>query len=349
MSLLSLGALLVLASPALAEPSKGPCNPWAGTAQVWTVYDQQSGKIKPMTLRECGGPPKGALSYAKRCMAQFGSKLKSKRHVIIGDFSTDGNFVRLHVLDWNQEDPEASVPLLRGGLAHGAGNMPDGPTGVAQVAKDQMDSAATPGGCMRLYGTGDAGTMVTAGQGLKAYKLDGLEVQNSCVWQRGIHFHEGYQQDGVDKVMTRRVEDVGRTDRNAPDFGYNDPGAADFSRVKAGRNLGTAATPGCVTLSNDDFDHIKASGIVPPPGPGWKTSVPPRAQEGILFVSWFWGDADERTIYSRFIAPPRSCGRSSKAEESPAIPREDGYLKALQERQAESTRKMKGLIDSRWP
>lgn len=344
-------AALVLASVAgaRAEPQKGPCNPWAGTAQVWTVYDQQSGKIKPMTVRECGGIPKGALSYAKRCMAQFGGKLKSQKHVIIGDFSTDANFIRLYVLDWNQGDPEASIPLLRGGLVHGEGNRPKGTTGVPEIALDMMDSAATPGGCMRLFGTGDAGTMQTAGQGLQAYKLDGLEVQNACTWQRGIHFHEGYQQNGVDKIMTRRVEDVGRTDASAPDFGYQDPKAADFDRVQAGRNLGTAATPGCVTLSNDDFAHIKASGIVPPPGPGWKPGVPPRAQEGILFVSWFWGDRDEQAIVSRFTAPSRACSSRTTGVWSEAVPREDGYLKALQENQKRSSRKVESLIDSRWP
>lgn len=351
MKALSLAAALALFAPVFsnAEPSKTPCNPWAGTAQVWTTYDYADGKIKPMTVRECGGIPRGALSYARRCMAKFGGKLKSQKHVIIGDFSADANFIRLYVLDWNQADPEASIPLLRGGLVHGTGNRPAGATGVAEVAKDQMDSAATPGGCMRLFGTGDAGTMQTAGQGLQAYKLDGLEVQNACTWQRGIHFHEGYQQNGVDKIMTRRIEDVGRTDANAPAFGYNDPKAADFDRIQAGRNLGTAATPGCVTLSNDDYDHIKASGIVPPPGPGWKTGVPPRAQEGILFVSWFWGDDDNQAIVSRFTAPPRACGKFSKAEESPAIPRQDEYLKALQQNQKKSARTMEDLLNNRWP
>ena len=342
-------AAVFLAAPLRAEPSKRPCNPWAGTAQVWTHYDEQSGTIKPMSLRECGGIPKGALSYARRCMEQFGGKLKSRRHVIIGDFSTDANFIRLYVLDWNQIDPEASIPLLRGGLVHGTGNLPAGPTGVAQVAKDQMDSAATPGGCMRLFGTGDAGTMQTAGQGLQAYKLDGLETQNSCTWQRGIHFHEGYQQNGVDKIMTRRVEDIGRTDANAPDFGYNDPGAGDFDRVRAGRNLGTAATPGCVTLSSDDYDHIKESGIVPPPGPGWKTGTPPRAQEGILFVSWFWGDNDNQTIVSRFTVPPRACGKNSPAAQSAAIPREDEYLKALQDSEKRRAKAMDALRSSVMP
>lgn len=336
--LLLLAAALA-ALPVRAEPRKSPCNPWAGSATVWTHYDEQTGKIRPMTLRECGGAPKGALSYARRCMDLFGNKLKSKKHVVIGDFSTGGDFVRLWVLDWNQIDPEASVPLLRGGLANGDGNQGGQ---QPQYALDQMDSAATPGGCMRLFGTGDAGTMQTAGQGLQAYKLDGLETQNSCAWQRGIHFHEGYQQNGVDKIMTKRVEDVTA----------DDPTAADFGRVVKGRNLTTATTPGCVTLSNDDYDHIKASGIVPDPGPGWKPGTPPRAQEGILFVSWFWGDNDDgRTIVSRFTAPPRSCGRNAQPVWSAAVPSANGYQKALDENERRKRAPASGdSFDERfWP
>lgn len=329
--------LAVLAAlPARAEPRKNVCNPWTGSAQVWTHYDEQSNTIKPMTLRQCGGAPKGALSYARRCMDMFRNKLKSTRYVVIGDFSTSADMVRLWVLDWNQVDPESSIPLLRGGLANGEGNRGGA---QPQYALDQMDSAATPGGCMRLYGTGNAGTMQTAGQGLQAYKLDGLEVQNACVFQRGIHFHEGYQQNGVDKILTKRVEDIGQ----------DDPTAGDFGRVKKGRNLTTATTPGCVTLSNDDYDHIKASGIVPDPGPGWKPTMAARAQEGILFVSWFWGDHDDgRTIVSRFTAPPRKCGPGAQPVWSEAVPSNDGYQKALDENSRRKTRTMKDLIDDRW-
>ncbi|UPT73338.1 MAG: hypothetical protein M0D55_15890 [Elusimicrobiota bacterium] len=329
-----LALAVLLALPASAEPSKGNCNPWAGSAQVWTHYDEQSGTIKPQTLRQCGGAPRGALAYAKRCMAQFGNKLASRRHVVIGDFSTSQDFVRLWVLEWDQNDPENSIPLLRGGLAHGAGNGQDVRTGVPEIALDMNDSAATPGGCMRIFGTGNPGTMRTAGQTLKAYKLDGLEVQNACAWQRGLHFHEGYRQNGVDKVMTRRIENVGP----------KDTGAGDFGRVEMGSNLGTAATPGCVTLSSPDFDSIQASGIVPPPGGDWKTGTQPREKEGILFVSWFWGDTDGPPIASRFQAAPRACLSKTTGIVSDAIPREDGYRKALQERQARSARTIEDLL-----
>jgi hypothetical protein len=78
--------------------------------------------------------------------------------------------------------------------------------------------------------------------------------------------------------------------------------------------------------------------------------MPPRAQEGILFVSWFWGDVDAASMMqSRFTAPPRACGRNSPGLESDAIPRADGYLKALQDNQTKSGAKTKSLIDSRWP
>lgn len=318
---LALAGLLLLAPAGLrAEPSRSPCVPWMGTARVWTTTDETTGETRPMTLRECGGVPKAALAYAQRCMEKFGDRLASKKHVIIGDFSTDANFVRLYVLEWRQQDPEASIPLLRGGLAQGAGNDPETVTGAARVVADRWDSNATPGGCMRLFGSGDEATLQSVAQNLQAYRLDGLEERNACAYPRGIYFHESYlAQNGVDKVKTRRVEEIDQ----------KDPHAGDFSRIKRDRNLGTAVTPGCITASNDDYDFIKSSGFVPSPGRGWTPTAPARAKEGILFVSWFWGDNEDQAPVSRWERKPRACFDPTKGMTARAIPRSDGFLKAL--------------------
>lgn len=293
-----------------------------GTARVWMTPDGKNGGMKPRTLRECPGIPQGALSYARRCMALFGDQLASKTHVIIGDFSTDANFVRLHVLQWDQADPENSVPILRGGLVHGEGNLPPTVTGVATVVKDAWNSNATPGGCMRLFGTGNEATLQSVAQNLQAYRLDGLEERNACTDARGIFFHESYlAEDGYDKVKTQRYEE-----RDA-----RDPNSADMSRIRVGRNLGTALTPGCITASNDDFDFIKAKNIVPAPGPGWRPTNPPRPKEGILFISWFWGDLDQQELVARDYRTPRDCRDQSKAVMTPAIPKRDPNIPALRE------------------
>ncbi len=321
--ILAVAGLLLLAPSAVrAEPAPNPCAAWLGTARVWTTVDATTGETRPMTLRECGGVPKAALAYAQRCMEKFGDRLASKKHVIIGDFSTDANFVRLYVLEWQQQDPQASIPLLRGGLAQGVGNDPATVTGAATIVSDRWGSNATPGGCLRLFGTGDEATLQSVAQNLQAYRLDGLEERNACAYPRGIYFHESYlAQNGVDKVKTRRYEELDQ----------KDPHAADFSRIKRDRNLGTAITPGCITASNDDFDFIKASGFVPPPGRGWNPTTPARAKEGILFVSWFWGDNEEQAPVSRYERKPRSCFDPVEGMTTRAIPRSDGMLKALEE------------------
>ncbi|MBI5247755.1 MAG: hypothetical protein HY923_11305 [Elusimicrobia bacterium] len=67
-------------------------------------------------------------------------------------------------------------------------------------------------------------------------------------------------------------------------------------------------------------------------------------------MSWFWGDADAAGLMqSRFTAPPRACGKNTPGLESDAIPRADGYLKALQDNQTNSKSKTKSLIGGRWP
>ncbi|MBI3549501.1 MAG: hypothetical protein HY078_10725 [Elusimicrobia bacterium] len=313
--------LAALALPASAEPSRGPCVPWMGTARTWTTYDFETGRIRPMTLRDCGDYPRGALAYAQRCMREFGHRLASTKHVVIADFSTNANFVRLHVLQWNQEDPEASIAILRGGAVHGAGNEPDGITGVARVVKDEWDSQATPGGCMRLFGTGNEAAMQTVAQNLQAYRLDGLEERNACTHARGIFLHESYLDNDVDKVRTRRIEEIDRRDVRA----------GDFDRVRVNRHLGTAVTPGCITISNDDFDFIKASRIVPPPGRDWRPNSAPQQREGILFVSWFWGERDDQTIRSRYAARPRSCTARAPHLNSRAIETKDQFWRILRE------------------
>ena len=63
--------ILALVSSAHTEPTKGNCNPWVGTAQVWTTYDYADGKIKPMTLRECGKLSKAEESPAIPRRAEF--------------------------------------------------------------------------------------------------------------------------------------------------------------------------------------------------------------------------------------------------------------------------------------
>jgi hypothetical protein len=311
-------SLAVRATPALAD--NDPCIPWMGTARTWTYSD--NGVERRRTLRQCGGVPAGALSYARRCMEKFGDRLASRTHVIIGDFSTNNNFVRLHVLEWRQDDPEASVPLLRGGLMHGVGNDHDAATGVPRVALDQWESNATPGGCMRLFGRGDQQTLPTVARNLQAYRLDGLEYRNACTEVRGVYFHESYlSENGINLVETRRFEEATRRDMSA----------ADFSRIRPGRNLGTTPGPGCVVASNDDFDFIKASGVVPDPGAGWRPSTPTREREGILFVSWFWGDADNQTLVSRYESPRRSCTDPNLGVMTPAIPRTDPNIPALRQ------------------
>lgn len=294
-----LALLPLLGSLASAEPSRDPCAPWLGTARVWTRLDE-SGRVVPRTLRECGSLSPEALEYARRCMALFGRSLASRRHVLIGDFSEHQDFVRLHVLEWKQDDPAGSIPLLRGGLAHGSNAVIGG---VPVVAEDRNDAASTPAGCMRLYGTGAPGTMVTAGSGLGAYKLDGLEYQNACTLGRGIHFHESYSVDGVPRVMSKRAEDENVT---------RPIGSSSLSAVEPGRNLATSITPGCVTASSEDFAFIKSAGIVPPPSRDWRRA--PAAQEGVLFVSWFKPKSGVAAPVSRWSGRPRDCEQAVSVE-----------------------------------
>jgi hypothetical protein len=170
--------------------------------------------------------------------------------------------------------------------------------------------------------------MISAGQDLRAYKLDGLEVQNECVWDRGIHFHESYLTEGpsggmVQKVQTHRIEDVDQSD----------PHKLDFDRVVLGEHMVVADTPGCVTTSQEDFTFIKKSGIVPPPTPPatgrWGTKTPPAAQEGILFVAWFWGDKDAQAITPRDYTHPRACLDRRDVRQSKAKASADQYIQAL--------------------
>ncbi len=316
----SAALFLSLAAAAPVRAANDPCIPWMGTAKVWTYSD--NGVTRPRTLRQCGGVPAGALSYARRCMEKFGDRLASRKHVIIGDFSSNNNFVRLYVLDWNQADPEASVPMLRGGLMHGVGNEHDAATGVPRAALDQWESNATPGGCMRLFGRGNEQTLPTVARNLQAYRLDGLEYRNACTDVRGVFFHESYLgENGINLVETRRYEEATRRDLSA----------ADFARIRPGRNLGITPGPGCVVASNDDFDFIKASGVVPDPGANWQPQMPARQREGILFVSWFWGDNDDQTIVSRYESPQRRCTNASQGVRTPAIPRTDPNIPALRQ------------------
>ena len=318
--------MLLLSLGAFAEPRFNVCSPWAGTAREWSTYDFERSRIRPMTVRDCGGISEGALRYAQRCMQRYGGKLASRSHVIIGDFSEDGNFVRLHVLRWNQQDPYESVPVLRGGMMGGAGNRPAGgrQTGAATVASDTWDSEASPGGCMRLFGSGESQMIQSVAQNLQAYRLDGLEDQNACAYPRGIFFHETYldRSTNLNKVRTKRIEDV--TAR--------DPHALTLGRVQLDRHLGTAVSPGCINISNDDFEHLKASGIVPNPGQNWRATTAPRAQEGILFVSWFWGNTEGPELVDRKTGrEARSCSNPRQGRQIPAVPNNNVYLDVILE------------------
>ncbi len=234
-----LALVLFFVMPLAAEPPSNHCKAWTGSHTR-------------LPYRECGGVPDEALRYAQACMTAFGGQLSDRRTVVFGDWTVGGEFTRLHVLEWNQQDPYKSFTLLRGGLAHGEGN--GSVEGEAPpVMKDQWNSKATPGGCMRLFGTGEAGQMSTA-PSMKAYRLDGLEERNACVFTRGLYFHE-YE----DRVMDRRVDGP-------------DPKALPFAEIHTG-NLAVGFSKGCVSLNEKDFAFIKNGGLIPRTG-------------GVLFVSW---------------------------------------------------------------
>jgi hypothetical protein len=222
--------LLLLALPAAAEPPQNLCKAWTG------MHTR-------MPYSECGGIPEAALAYAQRCMAKFGSLLASRRHVVFVDWTVSQEFTRLHLLEWDQNYPQSSFILMRGGAAHGSGNgSADGETPT--VTRDQWDSWSTPGGCMRVFGSGAAGQMSTAPQ-MRAYRLDGLEDRNSCVYARGLYFHEY-----GGRVQTRRSD--GRY-----------PTALPFGQLDSA-NLSNGFSNGCISTSPEDFTFIKDSGAVPP-------------------------------------------------------------------------------------
>ena len=244
-----LALVLFFALPAAADPPRNPCNAWSGTTAR-------------LPLRECGGIPENALRYAQACIKAFGPgsanpKLSSAKYVVIADWTVAQEFTRLYVLEWNQTDPYQSMNVLRGGLAHGSGNGSTAGETPTQMT-DTINSYGTPGGCMRLFGTGAAGQMSTAPT-MKAYRLDGLEPRNACVKdERGLYFHE----------YPGRVE-LRRKDDNVPASGK----ARSFENVELGRNLALGFSNGCVSLNETDFADISAMNIIPRSG-------------GILFISW---------------------------------------------------------------
>jgi hypothetical protein len=240
-------ALLVvflLASSAGAEGFDPDCASWYGST-------------KPVPLEKCRPIPAAALEYARQCLAMFPEKVDSK-YVIIGNYhGVRGDLVRLYVLEWNKRDPWRSTIVLRGGLGQGAGNgSADGRrVGPTTSAADGWDSASSPGGCMRVFGDG-GGNQMPHYPDIQAYKVEGLEQRNACVYTRGIHFHES------DRVYTRRTEAADTSGTVA----------APFTDVALDRNLANGASPGCFNLSVADYDYIKRMGYV--------------TRKGTLFLSW---------------------------------------------------------------
>lgn len=277
-----LALVLFLAMPAAADPPQNPCKAWTG------IHSR-------LPYNECGGVPDAALRYAQACMQAFGSQLSNRKIVVFGDWTVGGEFTRLHVLEWDQNDPYESFTLMRGGLAHGTGNG-ESNQAVPAVTRDQWNSYATPGGCMRLFGSGEAGQMTTAPH-MRAYRLDGLEERNACVMERGLYFHE-YK----DRV------DIRRTD------GPN-PGAVTFDRLDA-NNLTKGLSNGCVSLNPDDFSFIKDRRYIPPTG-------------GILFVSW---DGNGGRPKSRAAGAARNCRAPSQGITKPVLPTPNYYEKLMLER-----------------
>lgn len=275
-----LALLLLLAFPASAEPPQNPCKAWTGSHTR-------------MPYSECGGIPEAALRYAQRCMQRFGDRLASRRHVVFADWTVSQEFTRLYVLEWDQNYPQSSFVLMRGGAAHGTGNgSRDGETPTE--TRDQWDSYSTPGGCMRVFGSGAAGQMSTA-PGMRAYRLDGLEERNACVYARGLYFHEY-----GGRVATRRSDGASPT---ALPFGLLDSG-----------NMANGFSNGCVSTSPEDFSFIKDSGVVP-------------ARGGILFVSWD-GNGGEPVARS---ARARSCTDPRSGVAMPVVPTPNEYEKAMLE------------------
>ncbi|MFI5346770.1 MAG: hypothetical protein ACHQ51_10385 [Elusimicrobiota bacterium] len=238
-----LAVVLAAATPARAQFDPA-CASWQGTTQ-------------PQPLSQCHPLPPEALEYAKQCLATFPDKVDTK-YVVIGNYhGVSGDFARLYVLEWNKDDPSKSTILLRGGLGQGAGNgSVDGRVAGATVDhRDAWDSASSPGGCMRLFGTGDQGVMPTYPE-YQGYKLEGLEQRNACVLTRGIHFHES------DRVNTRRSE-------ADPVSGT---AAAAFNDVELDKNLAIGQSPGCFNVAVTDYAWIKKAGIV--------------GRKGTLFLSY---------------------------------------------------------------
>ncbi len=287
-----LALLLLLALPAAADPPRNPCNAW-------------SGSTARLPLRECGGIPEGALRYAQRCMRAFGDRLASRRHVVFADWTVAQEFTRLFVVEWDQEDPYRSVNVLRGGLAHGSGNgSASGETPTEM--RDQWNSYGTPAGCMRLYGTGEAGQMSTA-PSMKAYRLDGLETRNACVLERGLYFHEY-----PGRVELRRT-DAAAAPRDA---------ARPFQDLELGRNLALGFSNGCVSLNETDFAYIQEQRVVP-------------AKGGVLFVSW---DGHDIQPMPRVANSTADCRRPTRDVRHSVAPTLNQYEKIIEERMQEAQR-----------
>ncbi len=233
-----------LAVPAFSVGFDPDCGQWYGST-------------KPVPLDKCNPLPKEALDYARQCLATFQDKVDSK-YVIIGNYNgVRGDLVRLYVLEWNKRDPAKSTILLRGGLGQGQGNgSTDGhAVGVTDNAKDGWGTASSPGGCMRVFGDG-GGNQMSHYPDIQAYKVEGLEQRNACVYTRGIHFHES------DRVYTRRSEAADTSGTTA----------VPFSDVALDQNLANGSSPGCFNLSVADYDYIKRSGYI--------------TRKGTLFLSW---------------------------------------------------------------
>lgn len=288
--MIPLALAVLLSLPAAAEPPQNHCKAW-------------NGSHTRLPYRDCGGVPEAALRYAQACMSAFGGQLGSRKIVVFGDWTVSGEFTRLHVLEWDQNDPYKSFTLMRGGLAHGSGNGAPEDGGTPPETRDQWNSYATPGGCMRLFGTGEAGQMTTAPD-MKAYKLDGLEDRNSCVLERGLYFHE----------YGGRVEQR-RTDGAAPqDVKFGDLAPGNFTN---------GFSNGCVSLNPEDFEFIRRSKFVPRTG-------------GVLFVSW---DGNGGYPKPRAGAAPRNCRSPIQGVVRPVKPTPNIYEKIMFENIMEKVNK----------
>ncbi len=234
-------ALLLGACPAAALDPR--CAGWSGSTER-------------MPLDLCNPLPREALDYAARCLAQFRGKVESRYVVIGNNHGVNAGMARLYVLEWNARDPAKSMVLLRGGLGIGSGNgTVDGTRNGAPAGfRDQWDSASSPGGCMRLFGSGGPNQMPSHAE-IKAFKVEGLEQRNACVLTRGIHFHES-----------------GRVERRPAAATESEAAARFFNEVDLESNLATASSPGCFNVNEQDYARIRELGVV--------------FGKGTLFLSW---------------------------------------------------------------